>query len=121
MRRPRGGVPGVASTRASVADQPGGEETIHAAEVGPEARVRAQEALGCAGFGQGGQDGTLTGVISDMAGLVQPHPQQAMINGMASFTSAHAFAVNLVAVIGLAASGAGTRRPHARRAARRAG
>ena len=58
------------------------------------------------GFWQGGEDGTLTGLISDMAGLVQPHPQQAMINGMVTFTRDYGFAVNLVAVIALAASGA---------------
>jgi cytochrome oxidase Cu insertion factor (SCO1/SenC/PrrC family) len=58
------------------------------------------------GFWQGGADGTLTGLISDMAGLVQPHPQQAMINGMVTLTTDHGFAVNLVAVIALAASGA---------------
>ena len=58
------------------------------------------------GFWQGGADGTLTGLISDMAGLVQPHPQQAMINGMVTFTRDYGFAVNLVAVIALAASGA---------------
>jgi cytochrome oxidase Cu insertion factor (SCO1/SenC/PrrC family) len=58
------------------------------------------------GFWQGGADGTLTGMVSDMAGLVQPHPQQAMIDGMVSLVSAHGFAVNLVAVIALAATGA---------------
>jgi cytochrome oxidase Cu insertion factor (SCO1/SenC/PrrC family) len=58
------------------------------------------------GFWQGGEDGTLTGMITDMAGLVQPHPQQVVINAMVSFTSANAFAVNLIAVLALAASGA---------------
>ena len=58
------------------------------------------------GFWQGGEDGTLTSLIGDMAGLVQPHPQQAMINGMVTFTKDYGFAVNLVAVIALAASGA---------------
>ena len=58
------------------------------------------------GFWQGGGDGTLTSLISGMAGLVQPHPQQAMINGMVTFTRDYGFAVNLVAVIALAASGA---------------
>jgi cytochrome oxidase Cu insertion factor (SCO1/SenC/PrrC family) len=58
------------------------------------------------GFWQGGEDGTLTGLISDMAGLVQPHPQQAMINQMVTFTRDYGFAVNLVAVIALAAGGA---------------
>jgi cytochrome oxidase Cu insertion factor (SCO1/SenC/PrrC family) len=58
------------------------------------------------GFWQGGEDGTLTGLISDMAGLTQPHPQETMINGMATFTRDYGFAVNLVAVIALAASGA---------------
>jgi len=58
------------------------------------------------GFWPGGADGTLTGLISDMAGLVQPHPQQAMINGMVTFTTDHGFAVNLAAVIALAATGA---------------
>lgn len=57
------------------------------------------------GFWQGGADGTLTGMVSDMAGLVQPHPQETMINAMVSLVSAHGFAVNLVAVITLAAAG----------------
>ncbi|HEX6518423.1 MAG TPA: SCO family protein [Streptosporangiaceae bacterium] len=58
------------------------------------------------GFWQNGADGTLTGLISNMAGLVQPHPQEAMINGMVAFTRDYGFAVNLVAVIAIAASGA---------------
>jgi cytochrome oxidase Cu insertion factor (SCO1/SenC/PrrC family) len=58
------------------------------------------------GYWQGGADGTLTGMIDDMAGLVQPRPQRAMIDGMVSLVSAHGWAVNLVAVIALAASGA---------------
>jgi cytochrome oxidase Cu insertion factor (SCO1/SenC/PrrC family) len=58
------------------------------------------------GFWQGGADGTLTGMISDMAGLVQPPPQQTMISAMVSLVSGHGFAVNLVAVIALAAAGA---------------
>ncbi|MBV9446451.1 MAG: SCO family protein [Streptosporangiaceae bacterium] len=58
------------------------------------------------GFWQNNADGTLTGLISNMAGLVQPHPQETMINGMVTFTRDYGFAVNLVAVIALAASGA---------------
>ncbi|HEY7259990.1 MAG TPA: SCO family protein [Trebonia sp.] len=58
------------------------------------------------GFWQGGADGTLTGMISDMAGLVQPHPQQTMISAMVSLVSGHGFAVNLAAVVALAAAGA---------------
>jgi len=58
------------------------------------------------GFWQGGADGTLTGLISDMAGLVQPHPQQTMISAMVSLVSGHGFAVNLAAVVALAAAGA---------------
>jgi cytochrome oxidase Cu insertion factor (SCO1/SenC/PrrC family) len=58
------------------------------------------------GFWPGGADGTLTGLISDMAGLAQPRPQQAMINGMVTLTRDYGFAVNLVAVTALAASGA---------------
>jgi cytochrome oxidase Cu insertion factor (SCO1/SenC/PrrC family) len=58
------------------------------------------------GFWQGGADGTLTGLMSDMAGLVQPHPQQTMISAMVSLVSGHGFAVNLAAVVALAAAGA---------------
>jgi cytochrome oxidase Cu insertion factor (SCO1/SenC/PrrC family) len=57
------------------------------------------------GFWQGTTDGTLVSMIQSMAGLDQPHAQQAVVNAFASFTSAHGFAVNLVAVIALAAFG----------------
>ncbi len=39
------------------------------------------------GYWSGGEDGTLVGMIGDMAGLNQPGPQSAMINGFANFTS----------------------------------
>ncbi len=58
------------------------------------------------GFWQGGENGTLAGMISAMADLSQPHVQSAMMSAFASFTDAHAVAVNLVAVVGLAALGA---------------
>ncbi|MBO0806560.1 MAG: SCO family protein, partial [Nocardiopsaceae bacterium] len=57
------------------------------------------------GFWHGGEDGSLTGMISDMAGLPQPRLQADVVNGFASLASHHAFAVNLVAVVALAASG----------------
>ena len=53
----------------------------------------------------GGSDGTLTGMIQDMAGLPQPHPQEAIVSSFASFTSAHGLAVNLFAVIALGLAG----------------
>jgi cytochrome oxidase Cu insertion factor (SCO1/SenC/PrrC family) len=57
------------------------------------------------GFWQGGADGTLTGMISDMAGLPQPGAQASMMNAFGSLVSAHGFAVNLVAVLALALCG----------------
>jgi cytochrome oxidase Cu insertion factor (SCO1/SenC/PrrC family) len=57
------------------------------------------------GYWQGGADGTLTSMIDDMAGLTQPGPQARMINGVASFTSAHGLLVNLAAVVALALAG----------------
>ncbi len=59
------------------------------------------------GYWQGGADGTLTSMIDDMAGLTQPAPQARMINGVASFASAHGFWVNLVAVAALALASLG--------------
>lgn len=57
------------------------------------------------GFWQGSADGTLVSMIQNMAGLDQPHVQHVVVNAFASFTSTHGFAVNLVAVIALAAFG----------------
>jgi cytochrome oxidase Cu insertion factor (SCO1/SenC/PrrC family) len=57
------------------------------------------------GFWQGGADGTLTGMVQDMAGLTQPHAQEAVISASASFTRAYGFAVNLFAVIALGLGG----------------
>jgi cytochrome oxidase Cu insertion factor (SCO1/SenC/PrrC family) len=60
------------------------------------------------GFWQGtahGQPGTLTGMVSDMSGTPQPAWLAGWVRGFASFTAAHGFAVNLVAVIALAAIG----------------
>jgi cytochrome oxidase Cu insertion factor (SCO1/SenC/PrrC family) len=56
------------------------------------------------GFWQG-SDGTLTAMVQGMAGLTQPHPQEAVLSSFASFTSAHGFAVNLFAVIALGMAG----------------
>ncbi len=56
------------------------------------------------GFWQG-TDGTLTGMVQNMAGLTQPHPQEAVVSSFASFTSAHGFAVNLFAVVALGLAG----------------
>ncbi len=58
------------------------------------------------GFWQGGDSGTLTGIVSSMAQVTQPHAQAAMVSAFASFASAHGFAVNLFAVIALGALGA---------------
>ena len=58
------------------------------------------------GFWQGGDSGMLTGMVSAMARVSQPHAQAAMVSSFASFTSAHGFAVNLFTVIALGALGA---------------
>jgi len=52
-----------------------------------------------------GSDGTLTGMIQDMAGLTQPRPQEIVVSSFASFTSTHGFVVNLFAVVALALAG----------------
>jgi cytochrome oxidase Cu insertion factor (SCO1/SenC/PrrC family) len=62
------------------------------------------------GFWQGtvhGQQGTLTSMVSSMAGVPQPVILEDWVRSFASFTAAHGFAVNLFAVIALAAIGAG--------------
>jgi cytochrome oxidase Cu insertion factor (SCO1/SenC/PrrC family) len=53
----------------------------------------------------GGSDGTLTGMVQDMAGLPQPHPQEVVVSSFASFVSRYGLAVNLFAVIALALAG----------------
>jgi cytochrome oxidase Cu insertion factor (SCO1/SenC/PrrC family) len=61
------------------------------------------------GFWQGrldGQPGSLTAMIQSMAGTPQPHPLEAIVSGFGDFTQGHGFAVNLVAVLALAAAGA---------------
>jgi cytochrome oxidase Cu insertion factor (SCO1/SenC/PrrC family) len=61
------------------------------------------------GFWQGrldGQPGSLTAMIQDMAGTQQPHPLEALVSGFGNLTESHGFAVNLVAVLALAAAGA---------------
>jgi cytochrome oxidase Cu insertion factor (SCO1/SenC/PrrC family) len=60
------------------------------------------------GFWQGtlhGKPGTLTTMISSMSGTPQPALFAAWVRAFASFTAAHGFAVNLFAVIALAALG----------------
>ncbi len=62
------------------------------------------------GFWQGtphGHSGTLAGMVRSMAATPQPALFAAWVRGFASFTAAHGFAVNLFAVIALAAVGAG--------------
>jgi cytochrome oxidase Cu insertion factor (SCO1/SenC/PrrC family) len=62
------------------------------------------------GFWQGtlhGNQGTLTGMVSSMASTPQPSFIAGWIRAFASFTAAHGFAVNLFAVIALAAIGTG--------------
>jgi cytochrome oxidase Cu insertion factor (SCO1/SenC/PrrC family) len=58
------------------------------------------------GFWQGGKNGTLTGMIQSMTGTSQPHLIYLIVSGASSFTSAHGWAVNLFAVVALAAMGA---------------
>ena len=62
------------------------------------------------GFWQGtlhGSSGTLTGMVRSMATTPQPALFAGWVSSFASFTAAHGFAVNLFAVIALAAVGAG--------------
>ena len=61
------------------------------------------------GFWQGtvdGQPGSLTAMVQSMAGTPQPHVLEVIVSRFGSFTESHGFAVNLVAVIALAAAGA---------------
>jgi cytochrome oxidase Cu insertion factor (SCO1/SenC/PrrC family) len=61
------------------------------------------------GFWQGrldGQPGSLTAMIQTMAGTPQPHALGVIVSRFGNFTESHGFAVNLVAVIALAAAGA---------------
>jgi cytochrome oxidase Cu insertion factor (SCO1/SenC/PrrC family) len=61
------------------------------------------------GFWQGtahGQASGLAGMIQSMAGTSQPHVLSSIVSAFGNFTAAHGFAVNLVAVIALAAFGA---------------
>ena len=61
------------------------------------------------GFWQGrldGQPGSLTAMVQSMAGTPQPHALEVIVSRFGSFTESHGFAVNLVAVIALAAAGA---------------
>jgi cytochrome oxidase Cu insertion factor (SCO1/SenC/PrrC family) len=62
------------------------------------------------GFWQGrtpGGIGTLTSMVTSMSGTSQPHALAALVSHFASLDAAHGFAVNLVAVVALAAAGAG--------------
>jgi cytochrome oxidase Cu insertion factor (SCO1/SenC/PrrC family) len=61
------------------------------------------------GFWQGtvgGQPGSLTAMVQSMAGTPQPHVLEVIVSRFGAFTESHGFAVNLVAVIALAAAGA---------------
>ena len=58
------------------------------------------------GFWQGGRDGALAGMVQTMAGTPQPRFISSLVSAFGSFTDQHGFAVNLVAVIALAATGA---------------
>jgi len=62
------------------------------------------------GFWQGtldGQPGSLAAMIKSMAGTSQPHAFESIVSWFGDFTAAHGFAVNLVAVLALAVTGAG--------------
>ena len=62
------------------------------------------------GFWQGsagGQQGALAAMVSGMAGTPQPHPLAALVSGFASIATSHGLAVNLIAVVALALTGAG--------------
>jgi cytochrome oxidase Cu insertion factor (SCO1/SenC/PrrC family) len=61
------------------------------------------------GFWQGrldGRPGSLTAMIQSMTGTPQPHVLEVLVSGFGNFTDSHGFAVNLVAVLALAAAGA---------------
>ncbi len=61
------------------------------------------------GFWQGtvgGQPGTLSGMVQQMSSTSQPHFLSALLARFGSFAASNGFAVNLVAVIALAAMGA---------------
>ena len=61
------------------------------------------------GFWQGrvhGQPGTLASMVAAMSGTPQPHALSSLVSHFAALDAAHGFAVNLIAVIGLAAIGA---------------
>ncbi len=53
-----------------------------------------------------GTVGTLSGMVKEMSATPQPHFLSSLLAGFASFAARYAFAVNLVAVIALAAMGA---------------
>jgi cytochrome oxidase Cu insertion factor (SCO1/SenC/PrrC family) len=60
------------------------------------------------GFWQGrvhGRPGTLASMIASMSGTPQPHFLSALVSHFGSLDAAHGFAVNLVAVVALAAIG----------------
>jgi cytochrome oxidase Cu insertion factor (SCO1/SenC/PrrC family) len=62
------------------------------------------------GFWQGtahGSAGTLTGMVQSMSSTPQPHFLASWVSGFASFTASNGLAVNLVAVIVVAAIGVG--------------
>lgn len=59
------------------------------------------------GFWQGGPTGSLVGMVSQMASGPQPGALGNAVSGFASFTYDHGWAVNLFAVVALAAVGAG--------------
>jgi cytochrome oxidase Cu insertion factor (SCO1/SenC/PrrC family) len=61
------------------------------------------------GFWQGtvhGQPGPLASMVSGMAGTPQPHALSALVRGFASVAASDGFAVNLIAVVALALTGA---------------
>jgi cytochrome oxidase Cu insertion factor (SCO1/SenC/PrrC family) len=62
------------------------------------------------GFWQGavdGQPGSLAAMIKSMAGTSQPHALEVIVSWFGDLTAAHGFAVNLSAVLALAAVGSG--------------
>src|ERR1700722_10386824 len=61
------------------------------------------------GFWQGtlnGQPGSLTAMIQSMETTPQPHALEVAVSAFGDFTASHGFAVNLAAVVALAAAGA---------------
>jgi len=66
------------------------------------------------GFWQGGRNGTLPGMVAQMASTPQPHFLSSWVAAFGSFDTAHGWAVNLAVVVALAVMAAGLLRARPR-------